>query len=309
MYADLHSFGGFTNKDAARILLSSRISAGGKSPRDRIEENRTFLSREVVHVDPKKVNPAIYADFFSSVQTLRSRMATHLGKRDSSARIVEHYRGEAAESMCEALAAHGLDEQVYRNECARLVRVRLMSERDRDLLLLMLFCITGCLADSRQATNLVEEFARHRLAMDLTTMSVDADAESAECQGELRRSLGLLRLMNGVARPPIHILSPSGTVVGSLAMGRSVVTAVEPDVSRQHARVWFEDGRWLCEGLGSTNGTTVIQGKNKQVLSIEPPRKARAPKTTYPPQEIHEGDILCFGKNTQYLVMRVTPRS
>lgn len=48
MFDDLRKFGGITNRDTAWMLLRSTPMAGGKAPRDRVDE-RTFLSREVVH--------------------------------------------------------------------------------------------------------------------------------------------------------------------------------------------------------------------------------------------------------------------
>lgn len=303
LYADLRSYGGITNKEAARILLSANITAGGKAPRDRIE-SRTYLSREVVHVSPKNVNPTIFADFYGSTQTLCSKVVSRVGGQDPYAGVTHHYANEAASKMCHVLASHGLDEQLYRNECARLMRVRLKSERDRHLLLFMLFCITGCLSDIRNATVYVEDFAHQKLALDLATVSVDLDASELGDSAE-DSALGLLRLVGNSAQPPILPLNPEGTMVGALATGLNAVTNVGADVSRTHARIWLEDERWLVCGLKSTNGTTLTLGATDEVISVEPPASKRTRKIDYPPQEIHEGDILCFGSNTRYLVLRV----
>lgn len=303
LFADLRSYGGITNKEAARILLSANITAGGKAPRDRIE-SRTYLSREVVHVSPKNVNPTIFADFYGSTQTLCSKVVSRVGGQDRYAGVTHHYANEAASKMCHVLASHGLDEQLYRNECARLMRVRLKSERDRHLLLFMLFCITGCLSDIRNATVYVEDFAHQKLALDLATVSVDLDASELGDSAE-DSALGLLRLVGNSAQPPILPLNPEGTMVGALATGPNAVTNVGADVSRTHARIWLEDERWLVCGLKSTNGTTLTLGATDEVISVEPPASRRTRKIDYPPQEIHEGDILCFGSNTRYLVLRV----
>jgi len=303
LYADLRSYGGITNKDAARTLLSANITAGGKAPRDRIE-SRTYLSREVVHVSPKNVNPTIFADFYGSTQTLCSRVVSHVGGQDPYASVTRHYANDAAAKMCSVLASYGLDEQLYRNECARLMRVRLKSERDRHLLLFMLFCITGCLADIRNATVYVEDFAHQKLALDLATVSVDVDTPEVGSTVE-DSALGLLRLVGNSAQPPILSLNPGGTMVGALAMGPNAVTNVGADVSRTHARIWRDGERWLVCGLKSTNGTTLTLGSTNEVISVEPPASKRTRKIDYPPQEIHEGDIICFGSNTRYLVLRV----
>lgn len=304
LYADLRIFGGITNKNAARILLSPRVAAGGKSPRDRIE-SRTYLSRQVVHVSPADVNPTIYADFYTSTQTLSSRIASHIGGSDPASKMTRHYAGEAADEMCQALRAHALDEQVYRNECARLSRVRLRSERDRPLLLLMLFCITGCLADAGRATTLVEDFARTKLAMDLATVMAESNMASVRKQDDGPVALGLLRLVGNMAQPPILPLNPDGTTVGALATGPGSITNVGPDVSRTHARIWNDGERWLVQGLQSTNGTTLTLASTNEVICVEPPVSRRDRNYAYPPEELHENDVICFGASTRYLVLRV----
>ena len=143
MFDDLRTFGGISNQDAARVLLSARVTAGRRAPRD-LAESRSRLSREVVHVVPSKVNPGNYADFHSSTLTISSMLVNHIGGAGAHRAIVEHYAGVAAEKMCAVLEAYGMDPNVYRNECDRLVRARLRMEKDRHVLLVMLFCIAGC---------------------------------------------------------------------------------------------------------------------------------------------------------------------
>lgn len=62
MFSDLRTFGGITNKEAAKELLTSETSYGGAAPRDRINE-RTFLSRQIVHATPNNVHPEFFTDF------------------------------------------------------------------------------------------------------------------------------------------------------------------------------------------------------------------------------------------------------
>ena len=305
LYADLRSFGKITNKAAARILLSARIGAGGKAPRDRIE-SRTYLSREVVHVLPQNVIPSIYADFYSSTQTLFSQIKKHLHGTVTTRMLVVHFAEEAALKMSDALRVHGLDAQIYLNECNRLTHVRLCVEKDRPLLLFMLFCIVGCLADVKQAVRQVEEFAHHKLSQDLATISVDLDSQEQTTEST-GAQIGLLRIQNGVAQSSIKTLRPAGSVVGTLATGPGAISNVGPDVSRTHARIWREGNRWLCIGLKSTNGTFIISGVDKSMLCVEPPHSRRNAKIDYPPQEIQEGDILQFGRDTKFLVLRVKP--
>lgn len=97
----------------------------------------------------------------------------------------------------------------------------------------------------------------------------------------------------------------NGSTVGAIATGPGAITNVGPDVSRMHARIWYEDDRWLCQGLGSTNGTVVISGENGTAICIEPPRNRRASWADYPPYEIRDGDTLCFGQITKFRVLNV----
>lgn len=304
MYGDLRKFGGISNVDAARILLSSRIGSGGLSPRDRVS-SPTFLSRNVVHVRPKDVNPQVFADFDSSSQTICGRILAHNGH--NRVLVADHYSSDAALLMGEALANNGCPSDVYMNEVKRLVLARLRQESDRATLLVMLFCTTGCLADPHAATMLVEEFARHKLAEDVATLSSDVDAVTRGVQGggDGPKPIGLLRVIDGAAQPPIAPLNPNGSLVGTLASGPGAVTNVDTDVSRQHLRIWCDGSRWLCQGMHSTNGTTIISGSDGGVVSVEPPRSRRSAKIDYPPAELHEGDILCLGATTRFLVMRL----
>lgn len=297
LYDDLHRFGGMSNIDAARILLSSRVTAGGQSPRDKAE-SRTYLSRNVVHVSPENVDPSSFAEFEGSTLTVSSRILAKQG-HDRQA-IVQHYATEAAQRMAKALAGYALDARVYLNEVTRLAHARLRSEKDRSSLLVMLFCITGCLADPERATGYVEDYARHKLVEDIATSTSDIDESSPETS-----SLGLIRVEGTALVPPIHPLEPQGTNVGSLASGAGAIRDVKADVSREHLRVWFDGDRWLCQGLHSTNGTRLTSGVTGETLVVEPPRTQRNESVDWPPQEIREGDRLRLGKSTDFLVVSV----
>lgn len=298
MYQDLKNFGGISNKDAARMLLSGRVGPGGRSPRERVSE-RTFLSREVVHVQPSQVNRALFAELSGASQTLLGRVVANVaGGRPA---VLNHYLGPAAIEMQGVLAQYGFDALVYGNEVRRIDTVGLRRETDRATLAFMLFVASGCLADPVAAVGTVERFARHTLVTDIGTI-VEADHSEADMRPEAPVVLGLLRMVNGVARPPIHPLDPRGSVVGSLASGPGAVTDVDLDVSRQHLRIWYERPRWLCQGLGSTNGTVLISAADKDMQVVEPPRSGRH-GITYPPIAIERGDVLCLGRSTRFLVM------
>lgn len=297
LYDDLHRFGGMSNIDAARILLSSRVTAGGQSPRDRAE-SRTYLSRNVVHVAPENVDPSSFAEFGGSTLTVSSRILAKQN-RDRQA-IVRHYSRDAAQRMAGALDGYSLDARVYLNEVNRLAHARLRREQDRSSLLVMLFCVTGCLANPERATAYVEDYARHKLVEDIATITSDIDTALPQTS-----SLGLIRIEGTALIPPIHPLDPQGTNVGSLASGPLAIRDVKADVSREHLRIWFDGDRWLCQGLHSTNGTLMASGVTGETLVVEPPRTQRTGDVDWPPQEIREGDRLRLGKSTDFLVVSV----
>ena len=298
LYADLRSCG-ISNKDAARVLLSDTVLIGGKTPRSRVD-SRTYLSREVVHVTPDRVYPGMFADFYVSTQTLCGRIMA----RKSDLQVVEHYAGVAARNMEAALAAYGISAQMYKNEVVRLRSAHLQREQDRPLLLFMLFCITGCLADVGRAIELVEQFAQRKLTLDLATITTASSSITTMMSADAPSLLGLLRIVNGMAQPPIYPLSPEGSTIGAHAVGPGAITNVGSDVSRLHARVWRDGTRWMCQGLLSTNGTFIVLAADRSQVMVEPPRSQRMPNVTYEPQEIHEGDMLCMGR-TQFLVLRI----
>ena len=301
MFDDLRRFGGISNIEAARILLSAKVSYGGSSPRDKAED-RTYLSRYVVHMTPDDADASQFADFEVSTLNVSSRLLARHG-HDRQA-IVEHYLGDASSKICAALDGWGRDSRLYSNEMRRLAGANFKRENYRSMLLLMLFLATGCLADAKEAVAIVEDYSLHRLSEDIETLSDDY-VNLGQGSALAPVTLGLLRLVGGVAYPPILALDPNGTIVGSLADGPSAIRDVGSDVSRRHLRIWRSDDIWLCQGMHSTNGTTLISGVDAQPICVEPPRSRQSAKIEYPPQEIREGDRLQLGASTEFLVMRV----
>lgn len=308
MYEDLRKNAGLSNRDAARILLSNRPIFAGRTPRDRITE-RTFLSREVVHVLPDNVNGMMFGDFSQSAQTITGRLASKLGGGEAAyGRLIERYSGETAQRMAEVLDAYGREGQIYLNAVRRVQSAQLRRDNDRAVLLVMAFVAVGCLADPRAAAAQVEAFTRQRLATDLVTIETDAASRGATSSAnDGVTALGLVRVVDGAIKPPIHALSldPRGTIVGSLPTEGDCITDVEVDVSRQHLHVWHDEDGWWCEGMGSTNGTALIDAATKQTVPVELPRSLRG-KRGSETVKLHQGDVLCLGSSTQFLVIKVS---
>lgn len=299
LFADLKNYWKITNKDAAFILLSPKTGAGGRIPRDWVDKP-VYLSRNVVNVEPINVDPGLFGSFYSSTQTLYRKVLNSAGGAQALDEVLSHYSGPAAQEMIAALTKYNRNPQLYRNELIRLRQVKLQKNSDRALLLFMLFCITGCLADPAEAVKKVEDFSKSMLAQDLTTVST---ASSRGLERSASSSWGLMRRIDKVLRPPFYPLNQTGTVLGGLVSGPNAISDVGHDVSREHALIWFDGNRWLCKDLDSTNGTSIVRASDHSTIEVKPPRNKRRKDADYPPQELHEGDTLQLGSSTSFIVL------
>lgn len=309
LYTDFRQFGGIAHRDTAQIVLNGSALYGGKPLRQRIDD-KTFLSREIVHARPHALPPELFSDFAASAQRLCARLiAAYGGGANGCSKVIAHYRGAAARAMAEALETAGIDAAPYHNMVRKIMSLAIEPESDRALLLVMLFVITGCLASPAAAINAIDAFANVALSISLDTLvaahgaTADAPAPSA------MPHLGLIRLIDGAFRPPIYRLSTAaeGTVLGCLPSGPSTIADVDPDVSRNHARIWCDGMRWFIADLGSTNGTRVISGADKSLHDLADSRDPRMQGVNVSqPFEISNSDIICLGATTRFLVMKLT---
>lgn len=308
LYTDFRQFGGIAHRDTAQIVLNGSALYGGKPLRQRIDD-KTFLSREIVHARPHALPPELFSDFAASAQRLCARLiAAHGGGADGCSKVIAHYRGAAARAMAEALETTGIDAAPYHNMVRKIMSLTIKPESDRALLLVMLFLVTGCLASPAAAISAIDAFANTALSISLDTLvaahgvTISAPAPSA------MPHLGLIRLIDGAFRPPIYRLSTAaeGTVLGCLPSGPSTIADVDPDVSRNHARIWRNGARWFIADLGSTNGTSVISGADKSLHDLASSKGARMQGVDVSePFEISNSDIICLGATTRFLVMKL----
>lgn len=305
MYSDLRSFGGITNKEAASELLTDQTPCGNGAPRDRINE-RTFLSRQIVHATPSQVHPEYYGDFHQSAQTITSKIASNLAMPCAYHEVIKHYGGQAAKEMGALLRHYSLDGNLYANAIRRINASPMPESSDKAVLLVMMFLITGCLADPEIAAKTTRSFMAKKLSFTFSTLQPSLAHPDHPIKGpDDPIKLGLIRIDNEVACSPIYPLSTSkeGTIIGLLATGSQNINDVDIDVSRKHLRV-FEDGNtWYAQGLGSTNGTTLISGADKSITVVEPQKSAAK---QCPPVKISHGDTLCLGKTTRFLILKIT---
>lgn len=282
MYSDLRSFGGITNKEAASVLLTGKTLCGNNAPRDRINE-RTFLSRQIVHATPSQIHPEYFSDFHQSAQAITSRIVSNLAKPCAYHEVIEHYGGQAAKDMGALLKHYSLDGNLYANAIRRINASPMSGISDKAVLLVMMFLTTGCLANPEIAAKTTRSFMEMKLSFTFSTLqpALAAPDHVTKCADQLTR-LGLIRIDNEVACSPIYPLSTSeeGTIIGLLATGSQNINDVDIDVSRKHLRI-FEDGKtWYAQGLGSTNGTTLISGADRSITVVEPRDSANE---QYPP--------------------------
>ena len=298
MYTDLRQFGCIPHRDTASILLDGNVTIGGKPLGTRIGD-RTFLSREIVHAKPGSLHPELYTDFTQSAKAITARLiAARGGGQAGCSEVIAHYRGGAATCLCHALSDCGIDPMPYSNAVRKIMSLHLEVESDRALLLVMLFLIIGSLADPRRAVEHIDAFAARELSASLDTLVGDGEAHAPAQERTEEPRLGLVRLVAGAFRPPIHELTcaPTGTIIGCLPSGTDGIADVDADVSRQHVRIWRDGGHWLVRDLQSTNGTRVISGADKTVHAVDGAQ----------PYELRNSDILCLGATTRFLVMKLS---
>lgn len=307
LYADLRLCG-ITNRDAANVLLSDTVTYGSMPPRFRIDE-KSFLSRKVVHARPEDTPPL--ADSTAAALKLIASILASTDTPHDTEELAAHYAGPACDSLAASLDAYRSPDagSFYRNTVLRIKALPLQRESNRLVLLLMLFIIAGSTGDPFQAARLTETFATRKLGVDFGTMTTATAQRRVEPE-KLAPALALLRIVDGSVKPPLRTLStnPAGTVIGSLPMGDSTIADVAADVSRNHLRLWTENGAWYAQDLGSTNGSYLVSGADRSEIVIAPPRKERDPQTADQPSAaipIANSDTLRLGSSTCFLVMSI----
>lgn len=220
--------------------------------------------------------------------------------------VIKHYGGQAAKEMGALLRHYSLDGNLYANAIRRINASPMPESSDKAVLLVMMFLITGCLADPEIAAKTTRGFMAKKLSFTFSTLqpSLAHPDHAAKCADKPIK-LGLIRVDNEVACSPIYPLSTSeeGTVIGLLATGSQNINDVDIDVSRNHLRIFKHGNTWYAQGLGSTNGTTLISGADKSVTVVDPQEHATK---QCPPVKINHGDTLCLGKTTTFLVLKIT---
>lgn len=304
LYAALKECG-LSNREAATLLLNTNLTFDGRQLQERIDES-SQLSRRIVHTMPGEVPASLFGDFTHTCPALESRLLDRLAASRRTAPDQQPWQtlenrlvGSYAPAMERALDACGIDASLYHNMVGYIEQADLPHEEHRARLHLMMLVITGCLGDPKTASDTVVAYATERLGADFHTAHTITCSDRLDTTPAVELELGLVRVMDGSIKAGSRIwpLDPAGTGIGLLRDSASDITDVGIDVSRRHARVWREGGRWLLQDLGSTNGTRVISGSDGTETAVG----------TTPDQavEIAATDTVCLGATTRFLVMPV----
>lgn len=304
LYAALKECG-LANREAAMFLLNTELTFDGRRLSERIGES-SQLSRRIVHTLPGEVPASLFGDFTRTCPALEARLLARLGssRRVAGAQqpwqtLEERLVGSYAPAMECALDACGIDASLYHNMVGYIEQADLPHEEHRARLHLMMLVITGCLGDPKAASDTVVAYATERLGADFHTAHTITNSDLLDAAPAVKLQLGLVRVVDGSIKAGSRIwpLDPAGTHIGLLRDSAADITDVGIDVSRQHARIWREDSRWLLRDLGSTNGTRLISGATGVETTVG----------TTPDEavEIAATDTICLGATTRFLVMPV----
>ena len=126
-------------------------------------------------------------------------------------------------------------------------------------------------------------------------ITFDATAVLDATQGELPpveavRDVLVLAWSDAQARgPEVLPLPPGGVVLGRGVTGFPGGKLLDPRMSREHARVYRERGRWLITDLGSRNGTRIDGRTLKGTATLEPGTVLRLGGSLFVYAEYREG--------------------
>ena len=315
LFSVMKRYGGISYKELAGLVLSGKPLSDGRSPVSRVND-RTWVSRFIVHAPAGSLQDAYFCDFGISALRVVSRLKSKEGRGLSSKQVLELVCGPQGAAMQDALAACRQNVTLYRNVLDRLRDGSHFSVDERAEVGMVLFIAAGCTANVQRAVSCALDFLQSvqgcRLATPVTASPLDVACEAEDLSGEGRRScLQLLRVEQGCVVGEPHWVAPSkeGVEIGALALAPGSITDVGKGVSAHHARIWCDDqGCWFIEGLGSRNGTVVRSGATRECILVEPPRDEREGFQAKPVR-LRSGDELLLADDTAFIVLEGTPVS
>lgn len=308
--------GGISYKELASLILSGKPLFDGVSPASRIED-RSWLSRFVVHAPVGSIQASYFADFPSSALRVTTRLMAKKRNPLTSRQILDMVAGAPGEEMVASLRACHQDVGLYQNILKRLSRETGFTVSERAEMAVLLLITAGCTANVRQAASQVVDFAKSvygtGMATPLITPRLSVEPSAAEEAAKDEPTLALMRIVDGYLSGNPHWLDPSGvTEVGSLVLDDGSINDVEPDVSGRHLAIWRDEGgEWRARGLGSKHGSVLVSGADHSETVIEPPRlqpgKPEGEGGDVEGVGLHPGDELLLASCTRFVVLEGIP--
>lgn len=270
----------------------------------------SFISREIVRAKPGDLPEPLFAPFEQSARQILNLIMQNRGSDPQSlSKVAKRYMESCVPDMQDALTNCGVDGMLFRNGVERIETADDSDIKDRLYIHLVFFIVTGCLGDPARAIEYIESFVSDQMLSTLDTVETTVTSffsTTARPTGDIR--LGLLRVVGNSARPPLRPLTtdPVGSIIG-VADGRR---------ERHHRRRFrclapaparLAPRRTLaCAGPRLHQRIVFDLGVDRCRQVIEPPRRDRPANFANAPVEIHNGDTLCLGATTRFLVIRIT---
>lgn len=291
------------NEIDARILSREPFDKKGRSPYQRAMEDLTWRTREIIQKDPLKLS----SELFLEPSVASKRVIGYLKTCGSTNEDILHvFIEDGAACMRDSLRHYQYDYHLFDNLLGDILRGTSKQLADCVQTVVTLFAATAFFGDPHKVANNL--YIRERLAgpssINGTRSYVDDNPVSKPMDRKYR--IGVVRCFeDGSQSGEIHFFNPgeSGTVIGRASTGDSVVTDVDPTVSREHLAIRLVDGHWMARGLSSTNGSKLMH-KDGSVAVIESPLSSDEHIDVE--LEIAPGDKLFLGLGTMFKIVLVS---
>ena len=129
LFETMKRYGGISHKDLARLVLSGRPLADGKSPLSRCDD-RTWVSRFIVHAPVGSLQDRYFCDWGVAALRVSARLHSRDGKGLSAEGALSLVTNQGGALMEQALRECHQDLALYRNVLERLARGAGYSERE-----------------------------------------------------------------------------------------------------------------------------------------------------------------------------------
>ena len=277
LFETMKRYGGISHKDLARLVLSGRPLADGKSPLSRCDD-RTWVSRFIVHAPVGSLQDRYFCDWGVAALRVSARLRSRDGKGLSAEEALSLVTNQGGALMEQALRECHQDLALYRNVLERLARGAGYSVEERSELAMVLFVAAGCSANVKRACAYVLDYVKTVYGGRLETVPaavMDQGEQPGEASADPReqaQALGLLRMVGGLVSGGLHWVQP------------------------------------LSDGVeGSSNGTVLISGEDGSETVVEPARAGASASAQ--PVEVHAGDELVLAGSTRFMLIEGMPES